>query len=71
MKGGARMQGSKRNAKKSWLYGRTGYSLRAECKYSIKRNKKYLNRKTRHTENIASGNAYRKLAKNKAWEYVS
>lgn len=65
------MQGSKRSAKKSWLHGRTGSSLRAECKYSLKRNKKYLNRKTRHTKNLPNGNAYRKLAKEKAWEYVS
>ena len=52
-------------------YWINGFGCRAECKYSIKRNKKYLNRKARHTENLASGNAYRKLAKHKAWEYVS
>ena len=65
------MQGSKRSAKRNWYYGRTGYSLRAERKYSLKRNKHYLNRKTRHTSNLPNGNAYRKLAKDKEWEYVT
>lgn len=65
------MQGSKRSVKRSWLRGRGPGSLRAECKYSIKRNKKYLNRKTRHTKDLPDGCAYKKLAKEKVWEYVS
>lgn len=65
------MQGSKRNAKKDWSHGRTRGSLRAECKYSLKCHKKYLNRKVRHTKNLPSGNAYKKLGKDKAWKYVS
>jgi len=65
------MQGSKRNAKKDWVHGRTGGSRRAECKYSLKRHKKYLNRKVRHTKNLPCGNAYKKLGKDKAWKYVS
>ena len=65
------MQGSKRNAKSNWIYGRGPGSLRAECKYSIKRNKKYLNRKARHVKNLSGRCFYKKLAKEKAWEYVS
>lgn len=65
------MKGSKRTARRDWRKGRGRYSFRGEVKYSIKRNKKYLNRKTRRSSSLPNGNAYRKLAKNKAWEYLT
>lgn len=65
------MQGSKRSTKRSWLRGRGPGSQRVECKYSIKQHKKYLNRKARHNKNLPNGCAYKKLAKEKVWEYVS
>lgn len=65
------MKGSKRNTQRDWCRGRGRYSLRGEIKYSIKKNKKYLNRKVRHWFNLQNGNAYRKLAKNMAWKYIT
>lgn len=64
------MVGSKRWAKQSWRRGRGPYSLRGELKYSIKKNKKYFNRQVRHYMDLPNGNAYRKLAGEKAWDYV-
>lgn len=46
-------------------------SFKQEVKFSLKRNKKLLNRRARHKAELKSGNAYRRLAKDKAWEYVS
>lgn len=65
------MQGSKRSAKRSWYRGRGANSLRGEIKYSLRKNKKYLNRKVRHCKDLPSGSAYKKLAKDKAFEYVT
>lgn len=65
------MQGSKRSARRSWYRGRGANSLRGEIKYSLRKNKKYLNRKVRHHQDLPSGNAYKKLAKDKAYEYVT
>lgn len=65
------MVGSKRSAKRSWRRGRGPYSLKREIKFSLKKNKKYLNRKTRRHPDLPNGNAYKKLAKNRAWEYVT
>lgn len=65
------MQGSKRSARRSWYRGRGANSLRGEIKYSLRKNKKYLNRKVRHYLNLPSGSAYKKLAKNRAYEYVT
>ena len=45
--------------------------MRGEIKYSLKRNKKHLNRKARHKAELPGRCAYKKLAKDKAWEYVS
>ena len=63
--------GSKREAKRSWLRGRGPTSMRAEIKFSLKMNKKYLNRKVRRTSDAMNGNAYKKLAKDRAWQYVT
>lgn len=65
------MLGSKRSVRRSWYRGRGANSLRGEIKYSLKRNKKYLNRKVRHYQDLPSGSAYKKLAKNRAYEYVT
>ena len=65
------MNGSKRSARKNWYRGRGPNSMRGEVKYSLKRNKKYLNRKARREPDLPNGSAYKKLAKNKAWEYVT
>lgn len=61
------MQGSKREAKRG--YGRK--SLRGEMKFSIKKNKKYLTRLARHHKDLLQNCAYKKLAKDKAWDYVT
>lgn len=45
--------------------------MRAEIKFSLKMNKKYLNRKVRRTSDVMNGNAYKKLAKDRAWQYVT
>lgn len=65
------MQGSKKNARRSWYRGRGANSFRGEIKYSLRKNKKYLNRKVRHCKDLTSGSAYKKLAKDKAYEYVT
>lgn len=65
------MNGSKRSEAKNWHRGRGANSMRGEIKYSLKRNKRYLNRKTRRHPDLPNGCAYKKLAKNKAWEYVT
>lgn len=65
------MQGSKKSVRKSWYRGRGANSFRGEMKLSLRKNKKYLNRKVRHHADLPSGCAYKKLAKNKAYEYVT
>lgn len=65
------MKGSKRSARRNWCRGRGVNSLRGEIKYSLRKNKKYLNRKVRHCKDLSSGSAYKKLAKDKAYEYVT
>ncbi len=65
------MTGSKRSEKRNWLRGRGPNSLRAESKYSLKRHKKYLNRKVRRERELTNGCAYKKLAGDKAWDYVT
>ncbi len=65
------MRGSKREAKQYWHTGRGRHSLRGETKFSIKKNKKYLTRKARHCKETLQGCTYKKLAKEKAWEYVT
>lgn len=65
------MKGSKRSIKKSWRRGRGPGSLRAEMKKSIKANKRYLKRKFRNEADLPNGNAYRRLAKEKQYEYVT
>ena len=65
------MIGSKRWAKQSWRRGREPYSLRGELKFSIKKNKRYFNRRVRRcTTDLPNGNTYRKLAGEKVWDYV-
>ena len=65
------MIGSKRWAKQSWRRGRGPYSLRGELKFSIKKNKRYFNRRVcRCTTDLPNGNTYRKLAGEKVWDYV-
>lgn len=47
------------------------YSLREELKFSIKKNKRYSNRRVRrYTKDLSNGKAYRKLAGEKVWDYV-
>ena len=58
------MQGSKRSAR-SWHRGRGADSLRGEIKYSLRKNKKCLNRKVRNYSDLPSGSAYKKIAKDK------
>lgn len=65
------MRGSKREAKHYWKTGRGRHSLRGEIKFSIKKNKKYLTRKARHCKDAFRGCAYKKLVKEKAWDYVT
>ncbi len=65
------MPGSKRLAKQSWRRGRGRHSLRGEMKFSIKQNKKWLTRKTRRSSDTFQGCGYKKLAKDKAWEYIT
>lgn len=65
------MVGSKNSAKKNWQRGRTGGFFRKEVKYSIKKHKKYLNRKARHAPDLPSGCAYKKLAGEAAYKYLS
>ena len=65
------MIGSKRWTKQSWRRGRGPYSLRGELKFSIKKNKRYFNRRVRRcTTDLPNGNTYRKLAGEKVWNYV-
>ena len=65
------MIGSKRWAKQSWRRGRGPGSLRGELKFSIKKNKRYFNRRVRRcTTDLPNGNTYRKLAGEKVWDYV-
>lgn len=64
------MTGSKREERNSWCYGRGRYSLRGGTKYSIKKNKKLLNRRVRRSSETFRGCGYKKLAKDAAWEYV-
>jgi len=65
------MEGSKGCAKQSWKWGRGRNSLRGEVKFSIKKNKKFLTRKARRCKDTLQGCAYKKLAKDKAWDYVT
>lgn len=65
------MQGSKQCAKESWRRGRGRNSLHGEVKFSIKKNKRYLTRKARRHKDVLNGCSYKKLAKDKAWEYVT
>lgn len=65
------MTGSKRTVKQSWRRGRGCASLRGEIKFSLKKNKKRLNRKVRHCADTFIGCGYKKLAKNAAWDYVT
>lgn len=65
------MEGSKRKAKRDWTHGRGPNSFRAQKKFSLKMNKKFLNRKARREKNLPNGNGYRKLAKDKAYEYLT
>ena len=65
------MIGSKRWAKQSLRRGRGPCSLRGELKFSIKKNKRYFNRRVRRcTTDLPNGNTYRKLAGEKVWDYV-
>ena len=48
-----------------------GWLLERSQKGALKMNKKYLNRKARHTADLPNGNAYRKLAKDRAYDYVT
>lgn len=71
------MEGSKNLAKQSWEHGRQASSFRKEMKLSKRKNKKYLNRKVRHSKlgaklTAGGGRAmYRRLARHKAYEYLS
>lgn len=65
------MEGSKGCAKQSWKWGRGRNSLRGEVKFSIKKNKKYLNRKARHHKEPLQGCLYKKLAGDMAYDYVT
>lgn len=65
------MFGSKRSSKRSWSRGRGRHSFKGECKYSIKKNKKWLNRIVRRKLDIANGSVYKKFAGEKAFEYLS
>lgn len=65
------MNGSKKSMRRSWYRDRGINSLRGEIKISIRKNKRYLNRKVRHYSDLPNGGAYKKLAKNKAYEYVT
>ena len=44
------MVGSKNQAKKDWRRSRTGYGFRHDKKFSLKMNKKMLNRRVRRLE---------------------
>lgn len=60
-----------RKWRKSWRRSRGPCSLRGELKFSIKKNKRYFNRKVRHyAKDLPNGKAYRKLAGEKVWDYV-
>lgn len=65
------MTGSKREARRSWQWGRGANSLRGEVKRSIKKNKKNLNRRVRRCTDTFKGCGYKKLAKDAAWDYVT
>jgi len=65
------MRGSKREAKQYWDRGRGRHSLRGEVKYSLKKNKKRLNRMVRYNRDVFHGCTYKKLAKEKAWDYIT
>lgn len=65
------MQGSKRETKHSWQRGRGCNSLRGEVKFSLKKNRKYLNRRVRYHKEPLQGCLYKKLAKEMAWDYVT
>lgn len=65
------MTGSKRETRRSWLRGRGRNSLRGETKFSLKKNKKMLNRRVRHCTDTFQGCEYKKLARAAAWDYVT
>lgn len=52
-------------------WGRGSNSLRGEVKFSIKKNKKYLNRKARRHKEPLQGCLYKKLAGDMAYDYVT
>lgn len=77
MQYGEKVEGSKNLAKQSWTYGRQAGSFRQEMKLSKRKNKKYLNRKVRHSklgDKLTSGGGkamYRRLAGLAAYDYLS
>lgn len=77
MEYGQKVEGSKNLAKQSWTHGRQSSSFRKEMKLSKRKNKKYLNRKVRHSKlgntlTAGGGKAmYRRLAGYAAYEYLS
>lgn len=65
------MMGSKRESKLSWQHGRGRNSFRGEMKFSLKKNKKYLNRRARHCKEPMQYCSYKKLVKEMAWDYLT
>lgn len=64
------MVGSKNEAKRNWTRGRTANSCRHDKKFSLKMNKKMLNRKVRrYTGDLPQNMGYKRLGKEAAWDY--
>lgn len=65
------MTGSKAERRRDWRYGRTAFSCRHSNKFSLKMNKKALNRRVRRYKGELLQNArYKRLGKDAAWDYA-
>lgn len=59
-----KMPGTAREKRNCWMRGNGPDSFRGELKRGIALNKKYLNRKVRHsTEALTKGNGYRRICR--------
>ena len=58
------MSGTVREKRNCWRRGNGSYSYRGELKRGISLNKKYLNRKVRHSADLVfKGHGYRKICR--------
>ncbi len=59
-----KMPGAAREKRNCWMRGNGSYSFRGDLKRGIALNKKYLNRKVRHSAGILTkGNGYRRICR--------